>query len=315
MNKGIAHILMMKLKDIPFLQKFGGLVSIQDQEDSFADSEGGNPKRITKRYPVTSDYCITKTECAKNGLIDFTPDQSYYGQLYFEDGGIEPLGREGRFYKYKSKLRCVVWLNTQMIVDAVEFEPLASYSIPTAVLAAIQDKLNTLEGKTSGFYQRIQITERSIPVQDKGIFQDYSYDVYANQYIMEPFEFFAIDYDVVYRINPECITELAASLEDMPCACESFVPEPAQYPCLNDLMPYTVKLRVGVDTDTGEIITPLEGILDLTEVEIIGDPVLGGIIMQKYTLTEDGTGLNFSVDAGEVTEGIITLVVRKKIVT
>lgn len=313
MNRGIAYILMQHLTDIPYIQRFAGLVSLQEETNQDYESEQPATK-FTKKYPVAYDYCITKPqECEIEGALSMIPDSSYFGQIYFEDGGVDPSGRQGRLYMYTSKLRMVVWLNTKMIVKKDEYTALPGQSISTAVLNDCLSRFNKIEFTNQGYYSRFKVKAKNIPISGDNVFSPYSFDKEANQYTMPPYEFFAVDLEVEYGLAEGCIDAITVSVADLGCGEPNPTPTPTQYPALNNLMPYTVNLTVGTDTDTGEVITPNENILDLTKVEILGGVILGGVVYQAVPLNEDGTGWDFKNHAGTVEQGIITVVVRKKI--
>lgn len=313
MNKGIAYILMQKLTDIPYLQRFGGLVYTQEEENVLYDEQTG--VKTKKRYPVTNEYCITKPGCGTtNGGLDMTPDSSYFGQVYFEDGGVNPIGREGRMHKYRSRLRMVVWLNTKMVVKKDGYDQLPGQSIALAVWNDITTRFATLEFTKQGYYQRFQVKPGNVPIQGATVFSAYTFDENANKYLMHPYEFFAIDLDVEYCLNAGCIDEITASVDNLDCLnCTSNAPVPGQYPMLDALLPYTVNLKVGIDTNTGEVIIPHENKLDLTKVVVLGGVVLGNTTYQEVPLNDEGTGWDFRNHAGNVEAGTITVIVRKKI--
>lgn len=311
MNKGIAHILMTKLTGLPYITKFGGLVAVQEEETMIQNEDDIFPKKVTKKYPVTADYTITDVRCAiPDGLADFTPDSSAFGILYFEDNGTEPQGRDGRFEKYRSRLRLVVWLNSKMVQDQGH-NNIEGYLTTSAVMADIKRKFRELFNTHVGYYKRITVRERSIPAADKNIFSPYTFDLAATQFIMAPFEFFAMDLDVDFRLNPNCFEALAVSIANLECA-PGTAPLPSQYPALEALMPYEVVLRVGIDTDTGFIVTPHPDKLKLNEVDIVSEVSVGNIDIQVVPLANDGTAFDFRGSAGEVTQGTITLTVKPK---
>lgn len=314
MNKGIAHVLMQKIKDLPYIQRFAGLVSVQEEANVTGDGLDFPERSTLKKYPVTNDCCITKTERRMPGLVDMTPNSSYFGQVYFEDKGLDSLGRANRLYKFKSKIRMVVWLNSKMIVTAQGFNRVPDYAISTAVYAAIQDRFNTLENKSSGYYHRLKIKAISIPIQDKNIFLPYTFNLEATQYLMAPYEFFAVDYEIEFQITSKCIDEMTVSADNIGCGCSDEIVEPVQYPALNNLMPYLVTLRVGIDTNTGPIIIPDSDILRLQDVEILSPIVIDNAIYHNVPLALDGTAWDFTDSANNVYEGVISVLVRRKIV-
>ncbi len=211
MNKGIANILKEALVGLPFIDKYGGLVYTQEKEDNLYDeNSNGQPRKIITRFPVTGDYTITRPDdCNTGELIDFIPDQTYMGMLYFEDGGTDPLPRKGKLSCYSSKLQLIGWLNTKGLVNALDESELSPAQISSHILAAIGQRFEALTNKNVGNYLRLQVKPLKILPQSRAIFSAYNYDEKATQYLMPPFEFFAWSIAVEFCINPACFSELA----------------------------------------------------------------------------------------------------------
>ncbi|MGN6491159.1 MAG: hypothetical protein ACTHLE_04125 [Agriterribacter sp.] len=198
MNKGLAHIILMKLADIPFIDLKAGLVYTQTQADKiFKDDEDEIGTRVEYRYPVSCDV-IGNTNCDDQGLQALTPNSSKKGIMYIEDGGVTAVGSIGSLQRYESRLRIVVWLNTKNI-DIPN-----CYSLTTPVMAGIIERLRG-NPFNEGDYQRIDIRVSAIPRVNKELFAAYTYKESDTQYLMPPFEYFAIDLVIAFAVNPHCI--------------------------------------------------------------------------------------------------------------
>ena len=209
MNRGIAHELMMKLTGLPFIDKFGGLVRTLEKAD--ANIVDGVNKGTVKKIPITDDFVITKSDCSPTEkTIDFIPDQKFNGMLYFEDYGAVNNGMIRKAKGFKSKLRIIIWLNTDKIVKLIDDTKEASYSVPTAIVADILEKFELLQLKTLGYYQRLNI-KASIPVPGTDLFSKYTYDSIKTQYLTAPFECIGIDLEIGFYIQPSCIRKMAVA--------------------------------------------------------------------------------------------------------
>lgn len=201
MNKGLAHILLSKIGDIPFIDLYGGIVSIQEQVDSIRDDLGA-VRRVVKRYPVTCDF-IQYGDCGYDPgeLVAMIPDSSRKGIIYFEDLGVQSLGMQSIWMRYRSRIRLVCWLNTKY----VDLNACGELTMP--VITTIISRIGSVQFNQNN-YLGIQATVVAIPRQDKSIFAGYTYEEAYVQYLMPPFEYIAIDFDITYRVNPECISQI-----------------------------------------------------------------------------------------------------------
>ncbi len=213
MNKAIAHTIKEALIGLPYIDKYGGLVFPLERKDVLYDEVTGNPQpAIVKRLPVTSDYTITRDgDCNSAEVIDFVPSQEYKGMLYFEDGGIDPIGRKGRFWMYSSKLQLVAWLNTKGLMEDQGDDPptalnMSELSIP--LFTVIQGRLEALQNTNAGNLLRMKVRILRILPQSRALFSQYNYDEAATQYLMPPFEFFGLSLAVDFSTLSACAPEL-----------------------------------------------------------------------------------------------------------
>lgn len=208
MNKGIAHILLDKLKSLPFIDLYGGLVQTIEQVDDLIDDETGANSKQIQLYPATSDY-YHNNNWGSGDLKDFSPSSDNKGILFFEDMGTESKGRDGRLMAYLSKLRLICWLNTEGIrKDLIDNNEVATYDLPAMMMSSISGKMVIKNFINTGIYLKLIVKERSILSQDKSIFSRYTFDTAATQFLMPPYEFFAVDYSIDFCISPNCISNL-----------------------------------------------------------------------------------------------------------
>ncbi|MFT3704640.1 MAG: hypothetical protein QM802_19905 [Agriterribacter sp.] len=209
MNKGLAAIIRDKLKDIPFIELFGGIVYTQTKVDRiFAGEDDEIGRSIEYKFPVTCDY-TGSVSCDHKGLKDFIPNGKLKGMMYFEDNGILPNGTKGGIIKYISRLRMIVWLNTKF----VDMPPCSTLTTP--VMNGILERLIGKNPFNQGDFQSISIRIEAIPAVSIQLFNRYSYSEKDTQFLMPPYEYFAIDLAVDYNINPYCLNYIQTKTPEL----------------------------------------------------------------------------------------------------
>jgi hypothetical protein len=186
MNQTVANILKDYLIDCDcdFVDKIGGLV--QTVYENIIDKEGN---KVQKAYPVSCNF--TAEDC-KNGLYnEFTPDSKYKTVIYFEDGGVTLNNRQGKFVCYTSNLKLVCWINT--ILYKADW---CGQGVPCTVGAEIIKKiiccLPQLPVNVTP-YVRFSPVIVSEDVRSNSIFSKYTYNELQTQYLLYPFDFFALN--------------------------------------------------------------------------------------------------------------------------
>lgn len=202
MNKGIANILKQQLQLLPFLDKVAGLVYTAEYQEALEpiDEEVGDQQMrtsIIKRVPLSCD--LTVDNCDTAYLV---PDSAKKGIGYFESGDIQFLGKQGQYGQYRSFIRCVVWINTLWIKS-----PSCLYT-GDRLLNHVLQKLTSIQLYNADPFLGVSVALNKIPKPDKNIFAPYTYDLYNTQYLMAPFEFFALDLAIDFKINIACIADI-----------------------------------------------------------------------------------------------------------
>ncbi len=210
MNKGIAHHLMLALIGLPGISLYGGLVSTQEQIQPLRDEATGVSRNVMLRYPVTDDFQPCAVE--RPDLKSFVPSATETGILYFESSGTAAKGRNGRFFSYESRLRLVIWLNTERIAAAPAACPSpqdsSPHDLPTLLLNEVIKRFDTLRNTNVANYVRLRVDVSQVLDSNYNLFAAYSFDKATTQYLMPPYQALGIDMVVSYDLHQNCIQNL-----------------------------------------------------------------------------------------------------------
>lgn len=180
-------------QDMPFIDRAAGAVQVAEKQ---IVSDMGT--RLEK-FAVADQYLIRgQQECNAGPVIPFTPDTALKGMLYFEDGGVTPGQARAGMLEMTGRVRMVCWLNPQLFQAEVAAQlSLQAQSTAISILTAI---------KTRSFGPILAASVRVARVvpQDSAIFSKYTYSVSQSQYLLLPFQYFAFDLDITFRIKAGC---------------------------------------------------------------------------------------------------------------
>ena len=190
MNNKIANILKGYIETLDWTDKISGLV----QTANVTEKSGDN--KITKSYPIACD--LTEDSCVKGHYQDLIPDSKKRSVVYFEDKGcVFDKQVRNRLY-YKSSLRLVCWLNLKLL----EEDPCGTDDHCTVSGCYVMDVIKILPHiafSSGGFYgmfiNSISQAERSVD-----IFSKYTYHEESTQYLLYPYDFFALDIEITFAV-------------------------------------------------------------------------------------------------------------------
>lgn len=194
MNQQIANIIKDRIKDLDFIDKIAGLISVTYM--NISDSEG---TKIQKSFPVACD--TTAEDCISGSYNELCPDSKYRTVLYFEDQGVTFNSREGKFICYTSSLRLVCWINVARYVAECCGEGLtcsASSDIIKKIICALPSQPEYINP-----YSKVYPVVISQVIRSNSIFAAYTYNELATQYLFSPFDFFALNIETTFCICME----------------------------------------------------------------------------------------------------------------
>jgi len=196
MNQTVANILKGYIECLDFVDKIAGLV-----QTVYLNITDENGNKVQKSFPVSCNF--TADDC-KTGLYnDLTPDSKYKTVIYFEDQGVDFNKREGNFICYTSHLKLVCWINVAML-----YGELCPDGVPcTASTEIIKKILCQLPSQPVYIspYSRFYPVVVSEDIHSNAIFNKYTYNELQTQYLLYPYDFFALNINTDFCIcTAEC---------------------------------------------------------------------------------------------------------------
>ena len=183
MNQAIATIIKTNIQDLDFVDKIAGLTSVALM--TITDEAGA---KTEKRLPIAC--CTTADDCKTGAYNDLCPDSRYKSVIYFEDQGVSFVKYEGNYKYYQSNLRLVCWLNVAKLRE----EPCHDGTVCTLSSKAITQIIRALprhpEHRPPFVNVYSEVTEQLI--RSSSIFGGYTYNEKQTQYLMYPYDYFAL---------------------------------------------------------------------------------------------------------------------------
>lgn len=190
MNRALSLILLNALGNLPYIDKKSGVVQVV--EKAIATSGGS----VLKKFPFSS-LATLKGVDQIGKLVDMTPESQFKGILYFEDKGINLGKPSASTNEYISDFRLVVWLNTKIAGTS------RGNAMSEIVFKLTAERIPTIDTQV---FKMVNVKVSNIPPVTPAIFAEYDYDEAKSQYLIPPFDYFAIDISVSYRIPKGCLT-------------------------------------------------------------------------------------------------------------
>jgi hypothetical protein len=182
MNQGIANIIKSNIDHLDFVDKIAGLTSVT----LMTVTEGET--KVEKRIPIAC--CTTVEDCKQGAYNDLCPDSKYKSVLYFEDQGVSFVKYEGNYKYYQSTLRLVCWLNVAKLRE----EPCYNGTVCTLSSKAIAQIIRALPTHPAHRPPFVNVYSEVVDqvVRSNSIFGAYTYNEKQTQFLMYPFDYFAL---------------------------------------------------------------------------------------------------------------------------
>jgi len=186
MNQAIANIVKGHIQNLDFVDKIAGLVAT-----SYMKIDG-----VQKSYPIAC--CVTLEDCKVGAYNDLAPDSKYKTVIYFEDRGVTFEKYESNWKYYRSSLRLVCWINVAKILEDECYDD-DSCTMSSHLIADIIRHLPSHPENHAPFdmvYSEIVNQE----IRSNSIFAPYTYNELQTQYLMYPYDYFALDIDTRFAV-------------------------------------------------------------------------------------------------------------------
>lgn len=199
MNYEIATILGTYIDGLNFVERLASVVR------PLTFVTGTAEKPVKKVYPVDCNVSYKDCVSASKKHTDLVPNSKYKSIHYFEDGGVNSVSSNERDFRFESKLRLIGWVNLKKLGKT-------DCSISAKAILQILKALPS--GRfNSGEYKNIQILNISEQPKSSAIFSKYTYDEAVTQYLMFPFDYYALDITTQFTISKSCINDFDLGTE------------------------------------------------------------------------------------------------------
>jgi len=195
----LGEILRNKLSGFTYVDRLAGVVQVAEKKDI--------SKKIS-RFPIACN--VSGLDCGEDGLLNFLiPDDRKKSVIYLEDlSGALFLGRKGNDLNYNCRIRLIGWLNLKKLGHENDC------SVTAKVVAHIITRLESSQQFNDAPFTRISITAVNQQQKSPVIFNKYTYVQSLTQFLMHPFDYFAIDFVVNFTINKNCVPEFNANVPE-----------------------------------------------------------------------------------------------------
>ena len=189
MNELIADILKNNLAGLTWIDRYAGLVRTASIKVKSGDTT------IIKQFPVACN--VTEADCTTDKYQDLVPNSTKRSIIYFEDNGVSYELYRGNMLKGTANLRLVCWFNLKKFGNTD-----CTYSA-----TLINDLLSHLPINLNDYTPLANATLRIDSEEPKtaAIFNRYSYDELLNQYLLYPYDYFAVNLIVTFYMPKNCI--------------------------------------------------------------------------------------------------------------
>lgn len=205
MNALLANILRQTLVESQdWSDVSAGLVKDFDKVMAIPVRDG-KKFSVRMKVPVSCDY--TSEDCEKGKYKNLVPATVKRCITYFEDLGAQPTGRQGDIFKFTAGLRLVCWFNMN------RFAVGGACSFSNRLIVEILSKLPLSPFNASGL-TKIEIGQARIVPKTSAIFSRYTYDEPIMQYLLFPYDYFAIDFKIDYEVDYNCFDPISTDEAD-----------------------------------------------------------------------------------------------------
>jgi len=191
----IVKNIIPYLEALNFSEVVGGIATTISQNKPIKDN-----KIIVKKFPAY--YNENKTTCNASDYIDLVPNSNKRSIIYFENNGIKISPINGNIIECVADVRLVCWANLKKINDTF-------INADILKLLVIQAMPSSLSNVLPYSFIRVQLTGEE--TKNVSIFSKYTYNEEEKQYLIYPFDYFALNYEISFYVGKNCIDPILIS--------------------------------------------------------------------------------------------------------
>lgn len=194
MNQAIANIIRGHIEGLDFVDKISGMVA-----PLTFDIKGPDNSTVQKTFPIAC--CVSADDCKEGAYNELMPNSAYKTVIYFEDGGVSFNRHEGHWKYYTSKLKLVCWINVAKILGDACNEGTAC-TLSAHLIVEILRAIPEFPGHHAPF-NHVYTEVLGQDIRNPSIFSAYTYDEKHSQYLMYPYDYFALDLQTTFAVCME----------------------------------------------------------------------------------------------------------------
>lgn len=191
----IVKNIIPYLEALNFSEVVGGIATTISQNKPIKDN-----KIIVKKFPAY--YNENKTTCSASDYIDLVPNSNKRSIIYFENNGIKISPINGNIIECVADVRLLCWANLKKINDTF-------INADMLKLLVIQAMPVSLSNVFPYSFIRIELTGEE--TKNVSIFSKYTYNEEEKQYLIYPFDYFALNYEISFYVGINCIDPILIS--------------------------------------------------------------------------------------------------------
>jgi hypothetical protein len=202
MIEEIGEILKDRISGAVYADRLAGIVSVIQYKDKI------DGKEFMHRFPAACD--IESLNCGEetNKVNDLVPDSKKKSVIFFEDiSGANLQGKDRGNNVYQANVRLVAWINQKQLGKS-------ECSVTGPIMNDLITRLQTTSPINISPYTKMKISVIKIVPKTPAIFNRYTFPLTGKQYLMYPFDYFALDIRVQFNINSKCLDEYVLGTVD-----------------------------------------------------------------------------------------------------
>lgn len=218
MISAIADVLKSKLSNLPWVERFGGLVSMATRPVVQHGADGAQIVTGYQTYPVACD--VNEANCWENSLYKhFEPDSTKGAIAFFVDNGGVNLksvdGPKAASLKFSFDVKLLFWMNLKRLGETItDNQCNASARVVPYVMAQLFGA-HTATGIFSGgieedIYLGIEVTGIKQLQKNPSMFQPFTFatDGEKRGLFLYPYDYFGLAISGTFVINKDCLPAL-----------------------------------------------------------------------------------------------------------
>jgi hypothetical protein len=275
MIAAIAEVLKYRLSNLPWIERFGGLVNQATRPVFVQGADGVQVVTGYQTYPVACD--VNDAKCWENGVYKhFEPDSRKGSIAFFVDNGGVTLrsveGPNAAGLKFNFDLKFLCWMNLNRLGTTITDASMRVVPYIMAQFYGTHSASGIFDGGIEEtIFQAIEVTGIRQLQKTPAMFQPFTFatDGERRALFLYPYDYFGLQITGTFIINKNCLPDLYAGDYDFvtgPCLPGSGTPGGGWNPggcaaqnilsCLPEYVDDAAAIAAGLDEGKFYVVLP-----------------------------------------------------------